>query len=374
MMRLFRKTGRLFFFAAAFVGGCTSSYAMPQYSITDLGSIIYGDAINNAGMVVGAGMESGAQNGYLYDHGTVTNLTFGSVFGNAHDINNSGQIAGIIALPGATETHAYIYSNGVMTDIGTLGGTQSRAVGINDAGQVVGFSDISSLNSPDNAEHAFLYSGGTMIDLGTLGGRNSNAYAINNAGQIVGYSLTAGPNPRGQPFDRHAFIYENGTMRDIGTPGEMSTAWDINDAGQVVGVGGSDSGFARAFLYDSRSGAMADLGALGNAGSIAYGINNAGQVVGLSYGANDFYAHAFLYDSGTMIDLNSFSAVQSAGWLLYTANDINDRGQIVGAGLINGEQHGYLLTPIGRVPEPAITWLMLAGMLSLVGVRVRKLV
>ena len=85
--------------------------------------------------------------------------------------------------------HAFLYSGGVMTDLGTLpGGTYSCATGINNNGQIVGYS-----NTASGPIHAFLYSGGKMTDLGTLpGGDNSEATGINDSGQIVGdseYSL-----------------------------------------------------------------------------------------------------------------------------------------------------------------------------------------
>ena len=69
-----------------------------------------------------------------------------------------------------------------MTDLGTLGGNQSFGRGINDAGQVTGYSITST-----GETHAFLYSNGQMMDLGTLGGAGSGGYAINNAGQVTGF-------------------------------------------------------------------------------------------------------------------------------------------------------------------------------------------
>ena len=82
--------------------------------------------------------------------------------------------------------HAFLYSDGVMKDLGTLGGTTSTAYGINDSSQIVG-----DARTAEASLHAFLYTGGVMHDLGTLGGTASNGYGINELGQIVGWSYTA---------------------------------------------------------------------------------------------------------------------------------------------------------------------------------------
>ncbi len=163
--------------------------------------------------------------------------TLGGIESYAWAINNAGQVVGW-ASTSSGERHAFLYSKGTMTDLGVLpGGTESFAQGINNAGQVVGYAYTSS-----GEEHAFLYSDGTMTDLGTLGGNDSLAESINNAGQVVGVSATPS-------VEEHAFLYSDGTMTDLGTLLEenqsytQSYAWAINNAGQVVG-----SAADRAFL------------------------------------------------------------------------------------------------------------------------------
>jgi probable HAF family extracellular repeat protein len=149
-----------------------------------------------------------------------------------------------------------------------LGGTYSVANDINDYGQVVG----TSFNS-DGLYRAFLYDGGTMTDLGTLGGGGwSFAQGINNNGDIVGYSSAAS-----NVTERHAFLYSNGVMTDLGIQSNWSVASRINDSGQITGYFRDTNGLFHAFLYDS--GVLNDLGTLGG-DSFAYGINDNGQIVG----------------------------------------------------------------------------------------------
>ena len=144
------------------------------------------------------------------------------------------------------------HSGGTMIDLGTLpGGTYSYATAINDKGQVVGYSSPDINRAPADT-HAFLYSDGKMIDLGTLGGRpsdSSEAYGINNSSQIIGYSITA-------DYQHHAFLYSSGKMTDLGALEESSysEATAINDKGQVVGYSNTRVAYqGHAFLYTPAS-------------------------------------------------------------------------------------------------------------------------
>jgi probable HAF family extracellular repeat protein len=113
-----------------------------------------------------------------------------------------------------------------ITELGTL---QGNAFGINNLGQVVGWSDFAS-----GGQHAVLWQDGTITDLGTLGGRVSFAYSINARGQIAGFSDTVSSVS-------HAVLWQDGTMTDLGTlpGGNGSVAFGINDRGQVVGSSGT---------------------------------------------------------------------------------------------------------------------------------------
>lgn len=196
----------------------------------------YGTAINELG-VVGGNIFVGGEHtrGFLLHNGVVEEIgTFGGDFSPLAAINNHGAATGYAAFPGpsgGSYFHAYIYQDGTLLDLGTLGSveTDSRGTDINDLGQVVGYTNSA----------AFLYSGGKMIELGGLGDGGGFANALNEAGVIVGSSYSPlTPGGAGQ----HAFVYADGAMTDlnllVADPGgwELTDARDINEAGQILGT------------------------------------------------------------------------------------------------------------------------------------------
>ena len=326
-----------------------AGYAVAQtYTLVDLGSLGGGStsarAINSASQVVGcSNTGAGVQHAFLYSAGVMTDL--GTLGGPscASGINTTGQVVGWSDI-GNGQLHAFLWSGGVMTDLGTLGGGDSEAEAINAAGQVVGSSSTAS-----NDQHAFLYSAGMMTDLGTLSGvsaAGSDARSINTGSEIAGYS---GTGSSGSPS--HGFRYSGGAMNDLGTlGGNYSDAMDVNDAGQIVGWASAADTSMQAFLYSPGTG-MTDLGTfVGGTFSLASAINSAGQVVGwadISGGS----VHAVIWSAGVMTDLNTLIAPGS-GWLLSQAFAINDMGQIVGV----GDRGGFFLTPpTAATPTATIT-------------------
>jgi probable HAF family extracellular repeat protein len=308
-----------------------------HYTVADLGTLGGSESaaadINDSGQVVGNSYLAGDEtwHAFLYSDGLISDLgTLGGRASSASSINKSGQIVGAADLD-TGYTHAFLYSNGVMKDLGILQNLSGYASGVDDSGRVVGYMYLPG----DWEAKAFIYADSIMTDLGTLGGTESWAYSVNNSGQVVGEAkLADGSN--------HAFLYADGVMTDLG--GTYSCAYGVNDAGQIVGQTEID-GYSRAFLYSD--GSIKDLGVLGGYDSSAHGINKYGQVVGWAALENGDY-HAFLYADGRMMDLNDLIP-QDSGWELNGASAINNKGQIVGYGSINGQTHAFLLTPICAV-------------------------
>ena len=120
---------------------------------------------------------------------------------------------------------------------------------------------------------------------------------------------------------------------------------------------GADS---HALLFDD--GLVTDFCTLGGTDSVAFDINNAGQIVGHSFFAGPpFPPHAFLFEGAVMTDLSTLPKVQAAGWSFPTyAEELNNRGQIAGGGVSNRAPHAFLLTPSGRVLEPYTLFLVMA--------------
>ena len=317
-----------------------------QYRITDLGVAL---PDGSSGIAVNARGEVAVVDpvrAYRWSGGSLTDLgTLGGPSSFATSLNSRGQVVGWSGRSDG-QVRAFQWENGSMTDLGTLGGS-SQATGINASGSVTGYSDTGN-----GTYHAFLHQNGSMLDLGTLGGARSYGVAINNLGQVVGGSDDAGGNYL-------PFLWSNGTMVPLGS--NIVNVRDINDAGLVVGETFL-SGEQHAGLFDGKT--TLDLGTLGGSYSSATAINGAGQVVGLSTDASGDYG-VFLWSEGRMTDVGSRLTPDSQGWTLSIASDINDSGQIVGYGTINGKAHAYLATP---VPEPA----SLAALAVSLGVLLRR--
>lgn len=190
-------------------------------------------AINDLGQVVGSFFDTTSrevhtfiwQNGSMTDLGKLGGVTFSGALG----INNQGQIIGNYDPVDSTSyVHAYLYNNGGVTDMGSFVYPEE----INNQGQVVGY----FLPEGSHLLHAFLWENGSKTDLGTLGGERSRAFGINDSGQVVGWTNY-------QSGRQVAFLWEKGVTTDLNSLIDSTAPWilreanAINNKGQIVGVG-----------------------------------------------------------------------------------------------------------------------------------------
>jgi len=313
-----------------------------------------------------------AEHAVLWKDGHILDLgTLGGRESQADSINSSGQVVGFAAngvpdslpsplgLPGyGTQQRAFIWRDGVMKDLGTLGGPDAVALLLNDGGQVAG---ISYVNSTINATtglpttDSFIWENGLMIDLGSLGGNATYFNWLSQRGEIVGQSNLAGDRTN------RPFLWSRGVLKDLGTlGGDFGNALWVNEAGVVVGWATNQNNQALfAFLW--KDGVMTSLGTLGtDPCSIAWANNERGDIIGSSsaecnFAGNMSNEHAFLWRDGKMIDLNDFVS-PSSNLTLVEPHYINERGEITGNGVLpNGDLHGFLLIPCDENDDDANT-------------------
>jgi len=247
------------------------------------------------------------------------------------DVNDAGQVLGNFQnysgiTPGLTS--AFIWQDGAITGIGVVeGGTYTVATDISNSGQVVGYGDTWYTAAGKTAGFSWL--SGVMSNVGTLSysvyDTNTKAHAVSETGQVVGESV----NGSGQT---QAFSWLNSHISGLPLFGSFGMAYDVNDAGQVVGWSGN-----RAVMWEGTT--MTILNTQGGVTSVANSINNAGQVLGHSYNNATGYntRHAFIWQSGVTTDLGTLGGNYS-----YDA-DINEAGQVVGSSATaTGEEHAFL--------------------------------
>jgi probable HAF family extracellular repeat protein len=347
----------------------------------------------------------------------------GATPGGPRFLTKNGLTSGAAANPDGT-MHAVLWYKGLKTDIGTpgLGGPNSAAFGVNDSRRAVGQAEAAVANGEDfcgfnfygfpslSACLPFLWQNGVMRMLPTLGGSNGFANSINNRGEVAGLAetTTTDPTPGCPVFQFKPVLWKNGAIQELPThPGDTDgVAAFINDKGQAVGASGTCASFNpnsglylvedHALLWEN--GRVTDLGNLGGSGGIAgnhaCAINNRGQVVGHSELADDTTFHGFLWTgetgmrdlgtlpgdsaslglgiddggevvgasldanfnpravvwkNGVMTDLNTLIPANSALYLLL-AYSINSSGAITGLAFDSSDNqaHGFLATPCGR--------------------------
>jgi probable HAF family extracellular repeat protein len=269
----------------------------------------YANGINDAGQIAGYYTDGSGTQGFLLSGGSLTTLNNPAVVNPPGEhytlpwgINNSTQIAGSF---NQGSSSAFLYNNGVYTTLASGGGLQGGyfGQGINDAGQVVGYSYF-ALGTTYGQASGFIYTNGAFTRLNDpsavtnpFGPTGTFAEGINNAGQVVGYYNGANGT--------HGFLYSNGVYTTLDDP-------------------------------------------LGVDGTYATAINNTGQIAGYFIGANGY--HGFVYSGGTYTTIDD---PQAAGYTFVYG--INDAGQVVGSYRdASGGTHGFVAT-LPAAPPPAGT-------------------
>ena len=352
--------------------------APPRYTMTDLGTLRDGleshaQFINKRGQVAGESyIATGERHLFFWDGATMHDLDAGIAV--ITGLNDQGQVALIITTAPDT-VHAALWDDGVLTDLGTLpGNLYSQAHGINNRGQVVGYSYGGGVS------HGVIWENGATTTLGFLdGGEGTYPTLINDLGQVAGYAYT------GQ-FERHPFFWDHGVMTDLSLPltrgSVVGEALGLNNHGQVVASeyslitgeiqaflweGGSrtviaganpigrwspdrindrgevsgnqwtypGTGYADLIPFFWRDGVMTEWNEAATT-SQANAMNRNGVVVGETT-SNPLGVRGFVWDAGQLTELENASYSSAA--------DINDRGVIAGSAAIGRWVHAVIWTP-----------------------------
>lgn len=333
----------------------TGVLAQSAYTITDLGASVIPYAINESGQVAGDNQQSGTNSAFLYSGGVVNNF-LGSIYSGAYGLNNLGHVVGYYD-PGNSDgfPSPFVYDGTTTTNLvpGIL--NAGEACGINASGQIAGGIDFDF--AAGFSPFVYNSAGHSMEIVPGIEAGDTNAFAINDNGQfIVQYvDNTGGTHFNARLYDDLTSFTEIPRFPGAPDSGDLR-AFAINNQGHVTGVSQialvNGTPIFTAFLFDGTN--LIDLGAGGG-----QGINDLDQVVGGSS----------LFAGGAVIDLNTLLDPTS-GWAIGSTFDINNRGQIVGVGTLNGVEHGFIMTP---VPVPAAVWLFGSGIVGLAGLARRKM-
>jgi probable HAF family extracellular repeat protein len=255
----------------------------------------------------------------------------------------------------------FIWNNGKMTPLKTLGGVNGVANQINSFGAITGFAENTTKDPGCSSPQIYQFKPvvwfqNSIQPLPTGSDAEGVAFSINDLGQVVGTSGSCAPFNPIWLFNLtpvHALLWQNGVATDLGNLGGVlnNMAHDINNLGQVVG--GSDlpsDQTSHAFLWAPATRKMKDLGTVvdkldTDSYSVGLGINDKGQIVGVSANADFSIIRGFIRQNGRLVDLNSLVAGNTSLDLI-TACSINFKGEIIGIAVDpTGATHAYLATP-----------------------------
>ena len=325
----------------------SASVSQVRYTVVDLSALASVTAINSRGHVLG---QSSSRRAVIWEDGTIIDL--GDLAGFGSDgtaINDNDEVTGSSPVTLHGSGHAFLWSNGIMTDLGVLpGGEGSIGISINDSSQITGY----SADSVTHDATACRWVNGVISSLGIPAIR-SVTNGINNAGQITGsYNNTVFSDTADGD---HAFIWQNGNLTLLGDLGYDETfPSDINNSGTVVGRSNATPE-DNAFLW--KDSVLTDIYPIQPTGySQALAINDSGEVIGYAL-ATGF--HSFYYKDGKIAFFDTLLE-KSSGWSVTTVHDINNRGEVIANGVHNGNPALMLLKPVPLAilrPQAAELWI-----------------
>lgn len=219
-------------------------------SLQDLGTLVGGNyvfatRINDEGTVVGQAYtaDDTCSQAFVYRNGVMSPIGTCETTQIARYINKRGNIVGATPYNSNGKPQGFFSKDGTsvvtmncLDNLPCSGRSYTEASDLNDKGQVTGFANDSA-----GVRHPYLYQNGVMKDLGSLGGQVGWGRAINASGVVTGSSRTA--------TSEHAFLYQDGKMLDLDPKGtaDFSVGIDISDKGEVLGIAFN---FATRDFYD----------------------------------------------------------------------------------------------------------------------------
>lgn len=344
----------------------TTSAQSVQYKVIPITSpynppgAVLGSDINKWGEIALTDVQNGQHQAFVWQAGKGVPLSLlGGPCGSAVGINNAGHIVGGACPPGETLPHAYIYRKKTGTrDLGTFGGVAAAGIAVNRVNQVAGNYGLS-----DGTFHGFFWNRNGWSDLGNLGGSFTYVFGINDSAVVTGQSdISNDPDPVYGIPHFHGFQWVNGVLTDFGSifGSDFNYGNNINNSGLIVGSAdlAGDVG-AHAIVWNQ--GTVQDLTPYGQLTAWALDVNTQGDIVG-AWGSVDTDptdgppvetmlcpCYATLWRNGQATFLQD---VVPTGWELLLGLGISDNGDIVAYGSFNGGKQGRVLLKPVKVEAP----------------------
>jgi probable HAF family extracellular repeat protein len=366
-------------------GGATPS----NYTVVDLGTLggpfsIAFD-VNNVGQAVGSALTSdGLQHAARFYRGTTMDLgTLGGLNSQASGRNESADLAilsdtrdndplaeDFCALHSGQICRAARWHDGLLTELPTLGGANSVALEINNRSEIVGAAEDGTPDAtcmaPQKSHFQAVVWGadGKIHKLPPLPGDEvALALKNNDIGQVVGTSgMCSNTNFGGFGLGPHAVLWDHGSpinLGNLGAPENVNVAADVNNSGTVVGGAGFPDGSTHPFMWTKATG-MRDLGLMSadpaDAANTPFSINDRGQMVGGSCDITLATCRAYIWQNGTMTDLNDLVPADAPLYLISPLG-INGDGEITGLAIVKstGEAHAFLAVPVSGKSDNGAT-------------------